>query len=129
MQPDTAQSHAPVYQTPATNEQPEIPSDLIGFKEAAKLLPGRKPGKTVHVSTVYRFRDRGWIADYEVGGQVKVSRAEVLALVRARRRRARGARPPEPRRPTTAQAHRAAAEALAAFGLRVGGPAESGNQP
>jgi excisionase family DNA binding protein len=59
-----------------------LPTDLIGTREAAGLVPGCRPGRGTHVSTVVRWvlgrRLRGW----RNGRHWLVSRAEVLALVR-----------------------------------------------
>jgi excisionase family DNA binding protein len=59
-----------------------IPEDLIGLAEAAALLPGRKSGKKVSTSTIYRWAERGKLRRWRLlNREWRVSRAEVLALI------------------------------------------------
>jgi len=57
-----------------------IPADLIGLAEAAQLLPSRKPGRKLHVTSLYRWIADGKLRGWRIGGHYFVSRADVLAL-------------------------------------------------
>lgn len=66
-----------------------IPSDLLHICLAVRLIPGSKPGRTLHCGTLKRWIDEGKVRGWKIGGRIHVSRAELLALVR----------PVQPRRP------------------------------
>lgn len=57
-----------------------IPDDLIGLAEAAALLPSRKPGRKLHVTTLYRWIHAGELAGWRIGGCWFCSRADILAI-------------------------------------------------
>ena len=60
----------------------EIPSDLISMADAIDLIPGRRKGKKICASTVYRWVSCGKLRAWRVaGGHLCVSRADVLALI------------------------------------------------
>jgi hypothetical protein len=59
-----------------------LPDDLLPLTQAAKLLPGDRPGRGVHVSTLYRWVYSGRLRAWLRCGRVLVSRAEVLGLNR-----------------------------------------------
>lgn len=70
-----------------THEQ--LPTDLISTGQAVKLVPGQRPGKSIHLATVYRWILDGRLRSWKVGGRLLVSEAELRALFRpvpARRR-------------------------------------------
>lgn len=91
-----------------------LPGDLLSLTAAAKLLPGREPGKHLHVATLWRWTTEGKLPAWRIGGCVYVSRADVLGL----------ARPVQGRKPQPAmvrtESHRLAVEKLRARGLEVG---------
>jgi excisionase family DNA binding protein len=53
--------------------KPELPGDLIGVAEAARLL-------RVHVSCIYRWLHTGKLPAWRVVGRWWLSRADVLAV-------------------------------------------------
>lgn len=65
-----------------------IPKDLLHTTEAVRLLPGGKPGRTLHVGTLFRWIHEGRLRAWKICGRVHVSRAELLALVKPVRPRA-----------------------------------------
>jgi excisionase family DNA binding protein len=93
------------------------PADLVTPARAAKRL-------RVDVATVYRWIRKGWLRAWErAGGDMRVSRAEVLALARPVQVEPRQTAPlpswepaPAPARIDT-PAHRAAVEELRKLGL------------
>lgn len=75
-------------QAPALGNEPlppEPPSDLITITEAARLIPGSRPGKRTHNATVIRWCQNGILRYWKRPGRTKrlfvVSRADVLALL------------------------------------------------
>lgn len=95
-----------------------IPADLIPTAEAVRLIPGRRRGRSIHLGTLYRWLDRGWLRGYYVGGLLKVSVAELRRLLRVR--------PPKAPRPgrgapgmTHAQEARLTADVLARHGMTL----------
>lgn len=59
-----------------------VPDDLIPTAEAARLLPSKRPGRHVHISTVLRWVFKGRLRGWRIGAAWFVSRAELLAQVR-----------------------------------------------
>lgn len=59
-----------------------LPDDLIGLAEACKLLPGTRPGKRLHISTIFRWAATGKLPSWRVGKRTFVSRSDVRALAR-----------------------------------------------
>jgi excisionase family DNA binding protein len=56
------------------------PADLIPMAEAARLLPSNRPGKRLHVATLYRWLFSGRLRGWKIGRHYHVSRAEVLRM-------------------------------------------------
>lgn len=93
-----------------TNKPAGLPTDLIGLAEAAKLLPGIRPGKRMHTATLWRWATkRKKLPSWTIGRNVFVSRSDVLRMAKA------NCGPVEPE-PVSAAArteeHRAAVEYL-----------------
>ncbi len=63
-------------------QQSAPPDDLIGLAEAARLLPSIKPGRRVHLQSIYRWLERGRLKCWKRGRHKFVSRAEILAMHR-----------------------------------------------
>ncbi len=57
------------------------PNDLVSITEAAKLLPGSRPGRAMNRHVLRRWVRAGRIPSYRLGSRYFVSRAEVVALV------------------------------------------------
>lgn len=81
--------------TTTTTTTPIIPTDLLTPAEAAAML-NTSPG------TVRRWCKLGWIPAFKIGGRLRISRADVVAM--ARRVETRG-----PTIPTRAEAESRAA--------------------
>jgi hypothetical protein len=58
------------------------PDDLISLAQACRLLPSRKPGRKMHVASLYRWVQRGKIQGWRVGSIWYVSERDVLAMIR-----------------------------------------------
>lgn len=104
-------AHAHTPHTPGT------PTDLICLREAASLLPGIRPGKRMHLATLFRWCQEGKLPSWRIASRWFVSKADVLAM----------AKPVAPRqRPqfvpacVRSEEHRRAVEYLRARGLDVG---------
>lgn len=59
-----------------------LPDDLIGLAEACSLLPGIRPGKRLHIATLYRWARDGILPSWRIGRGTFVSKSDVLALAR-----------------------------------------------
>jgi len=70
-----------------------LSEQIVGFREAAKLLPARRNGRKPHVTTFYRWRDQG-LETIQIGGQLCTS---VEALERFFQRLAESKGKPESR--------------------------------
>jgi hypothetical protein len=57
-----------------------LPDDLIPQSLAARLVPSRRPGKSVHVNTLRRLARRGRLRRWRFAGTWYVSQAELLGL-------------------------------------------------
>lgn len=64
-----------------SNANGDAATDWIPVKEAARLLPSCRPGKRLHVSTIYRWIDRKVLDAWKVGRWTFVRRAKVLELI------------------------------------------------
>ena len=60
----------------------ELPCDLLPLREAAKLLPGTRPGRHLCIDVLRRWTWRGTLASWKIGGRLYVSRSEVLKQAR-----------------------------------------------
>lgn len=60
----------------------DTPNDLISTREATTLLPSKRPGRKVHISTILRWVLSGKLRGWRVGGSWFVSRSELLSQVR-----------------------------------------------
>jgi hypothetical protein len=60
----------------------QTPDDLIGLSEACRLIPSRKPGRRLHVATLYRWVLSGRVRGWRIGRGLFVSRADMLRLAR-----------------------------------------------
>lgn len=65
-----------------THEPTPLPNDLISTSEAIRLIPGTRPGKAIHVATLYRLVLAGKLRGWKVGRRTLVSRSEVVGLIR-----------------------------------------------
>ena len=63
--------------------EPIMPRDLITLKEASCILPTKKTGKRVDVSTIRRWGITGRIKLYDCNG-LKVSETELRSLFRVK---------------------------------------------
>src|SRR5205823_1974309 len=89
-------------------DQAEAPyAGLVSMAAAVRLLPSCRPGKRMHISTLYRWISEGRLSCWKIGRWRYVSRAELLALVkpagRARAGPAAGVPRVEERRQQAAQ--------------------------
>ena len=57
-----------------------LPNDLIGLREATRLLPGLRAGKRIHIATLYRWCRVGRLPSWKIGVGTFVSRSDVLRL-------------------------------------------------
>lgn len=88
-----------------------LPQDLLPLCEAARLLPGIRPGKRLNVATLWRWCRTGKIPAWRIGRSWFVSRADVLAMPR----------PEVPPRPAVVrtEGYAAAVEYLRSVGVRA----------
>jgi hypothetical protein len=91
-----------------------LPVDLIPIRAATGLLPSRRPGKRLALSTLYRWLAQGRLRSWKLVGGRFVSRREVLGLMREEQ----PARLPEPA-VARERAQAEALEQLRAAGWRV----------
>jgi hypothetical protein len=59
-----------------------LPPDLLHVTQAAKLLPGLRPGKCINAATLWRWTRTGRLPSWKIGGCVYVSRGDVLKMAR-----------------------------------------------
>src|SRR4051812_15530748 len=85
-------------------------SDWVPLAEAARLLPSCRPGKRVHIATLYRGIARGELECWRIGRWRYVRRGEVLALLRPDAPAGGAAVPVPPKRLTRRQAEKAREE-------------------
>ena len=62
---------------------PIMPTDLITLAQAAAILPPKKTGKRVNVSTIRRWGTTGRIRLYQCNG-LKVSETELRSIFKVR---------------------------------------------
>jgi hypothetical protein len=78
---DKANDHAAARaRTQSTQPDEILPDDLLPLCRAARLVPSRRPGKSVHVNTIRRLVKRGQLRAWRFAGTRYVSQAEVMGL-------------------------------------------------
>lgn len=98
-----------------TDDAADIPDDLIGLAEACRLLPGKRPGKHMSLSALWRWTETGRLRCWRVGRLRFVRRQDVLAQAQ------RGGLPPVLREEAQASGdHQRAVADLERWGLSVG---------
>jgi excisionase family DNA binding protein len=93
----------------------ELPDDLVGLSEATRLIPSVRPGRKVHVTSLYRWIAQGRLRAWRRGKHLFVSRADLAALHQVRQ--------PAPPSPVGTKAERRRAQewarqTLEEFGLK-----------
>jgi excisionase family DNA binding protein len=80
-----------------------LPDDLLPIKDAARLVPGLRPGRCIHYSALYRRVLSGQLRAWRIGRRLLVSRADVRALIKPVAVKVQTAEPTPPGMPAWAR--------------------------